>query len=333
MIDNVFLYLLVFGKGSFLFSLFIPIGTYLFWRISTVVVSKRVPKKLADNGVSVKSLLISSLITLILFLISINLATTGIVVLEGTEQTKQLSIASNNNYLMELDRKIFGTYLPLWLQSSTNQLKPIFDATSSFLIWIYLKLSAVLTITFIIIAVAKSKVAIQMYTAIIFCVFISFPFWYFFPSTSPVIGYLYPPDNTQIPDNISSALTDYNPNQTLQAFFQRRIAFDPSGPVTTIPSIHAAWATVLVYFGVIIWPPLAIIGTPYLFLNILASTFTLQHYVIDLIVGTMVGCIAIMISYRLHIERIKSVKNILDLVQEDKKEVIKQLKRMLNKIR
>ena len=325
MTDNILIYLLVFGKGSFLMFLLMPAGTYLVWRISTIAITKRIPKKLANNGVSVKRLIISTLITLFIFAISIKLSVAGIFILDNAEQTRQLDIISANNYLMEMDKKIFNLYPPFWLQSNANQLKPALDAVSAFLIWIYLKLSAILTFAFIAIIITRTKLALRMYTAIILCVLISLPFWYFYPATSPVIGYLYPPNNIQIPDSISSALADYHPNQALEEFFQRRLATSSSGPVTTIPSIHAAWATVLVYFGVIAWPPLIIIGAPYFILNILASTYTLQHYVVDLIAGTIVAGIAIAISYRLQVEKIKSVKDILDLIEEDKKEAKKWL--------
>ena len=235
------------------------------------------------------------------------------------------SIPSVNYFLMKIDQPIFNTSLPLWFQLSTNPYKPLFDKASVLLIYTYYSLSYLFGLTLLLLALVNARSCVKLIASFAVCAFISMPFWYLFPATSPVIAYLYPASETVIPRDITPVLNNYQPNEDLQNFFKLRTAANSNGPYTTIPSMHIAWVTVLVFYTAIAWRPLAIIGIPYFFLNTLSTVYTLQHYTADILAGLIVAVLAIVIIKRIKPEKVKSIAFILETVQDDTAFIKKKL--------
>lgn len=241
------------------------------------------------------------------------------------------AIPSVNHFLMKIDQPIFNTYLPFWFQLSTNPYKPLFDKMSELLIYTYHSLSYLFGLILLLLVFVNARFCVRLISSFALCTFISLPFWYIFPATSPVIAYLHPSSEIDIPSDISPVLNDYQPNEALQKFFEIRTESSPDGPYTTIPSMHIAWVTVLIFYAIAAWRPLAIIGIPYFFLNIISTVYTLQHYTADIVAGLIVAALAIAITKRIKPEKEKSIALIIAVIQEDTLPIKKRLRLLAQK--
>lgn len=67
-------------------------------------------------------------------------------------------------------------------------------------------------------------------------------------------------------------------------------------PISTFPSMHAAWGIIIAYAGMILWPPLGIILIPLALVNGVASVYILEHYAVDIFLGYAVALISIIIT-------------------------------------
>jgi membrane-associated phospholipid phosphatase len=240
----------------------------------------------------------------------------GAIIIESNPNAQEI-VPSTNNILMKIDQSFFHTYLPFWFQLSTNPAKPMFDKMSELLIYTYHSLGYLFGFTLLLLIIINGHSCVRLICSFAVCAFISMPFWYLFPATSPVIAYLHPPSEINIPSDISLVLSNYQPNEALQNFIDSRVRSNSTGPYTTIPSMHIAWVTVLVFYTITAWRPLAIVGIPYFFLNILSTVYTLQHYTADIVAGLIIAALATVITKRIKPEKEKSIAFILKIIHTD----------------
>ncbi|MBI4119883.1 MAG: phosphatase PAP2 family protein [Parcubacteria group bacterium] len=208
------------------------------------------------------------------------------------------SVASNGNLLMTLDKKLFGVYPAFWFQNITGPAKLVFDAAGPWFIAAYNALSLAVTAVFFITLARGNKKFHQFFASFLLAAAISLPFWHFWPALSPLDGYLVNQTKIAPPEDIQREIVRYKPNQSLQNFLNsvanvNRDEKNSFFAVTTMPSMHVAWATVALYFGIEVWPPLAMILVPYFILNFAASVYTMQHYAVDGLAGMAVALAAI----------------------------------------
>lgn len=233
------------------------------------------------------------------------------------------SLVYNNNYLMSLDKEIFGVYVPFSLQDVNNPLKPVFDFLSPWFINTYQGLSIVLGVVFIIALISSQKRFYQMFLAFILCGLLSLPFWYYYPSLTPKEAYWASSSFQELtPLNSKEILIQYQPTDSLLKFLGPQNIDNGSVninsyTITTIPSMHVAWATIALFFAVeISWWLLLILG-PYFILNFLATMFTLQHYAVDALVGVFVAIIAILVAKLIIKSKKQNELNISAFIQND----------------
>ena len=324
-------YMLGFGQGIFLLPFLMLFFFYMFWKISFYY-AKTLALKEEKTAKTANRLFMASFRVTMILLVMLCAIGAGAIVIQNNPNALE-SIPSANHFLMKIDQPIFHTYLPFWFQLSSNPYKSLFDKMPGLLIFTYRSLSYFFGLALILLTLINPRFCVQLIASFAVCAFISLPIWYVFPATSPVIAYLYPPSEISIPGDISSMLNDYQPNETLQNFFKNRTESNPDGPYTTIPSMHIAWVTVLIFYAIVAWRPLAIIGIPYFFLNILSTVYTLQHYTADIVAGLVVAALAIAITKRLKPEKEKSIAVILEVIQADILFMKKKLKLLAQIIR
>jgi membrane-associated phospholipid phosphatase len=146
------------------------------------------------------------------------------------------------------------------------------------------------------------------------------PIWYAFPATTPRDAFWLNRNTATYGEDIEIALNDYQPNKQLNSFLNREGLItipDDTIPITSMPSMHIAWSTVVLYFSWIIGWPLLIFIIPYYILNFAATMFTLQHYAVDTIGGLLVAIIAILISKIIYPIKPVSKPTLTTIIQKD----------------
>ncbi|MFH1111782.1 MAG: phosphatase PAP2 family protein [Patescibacteria group bacterium] len=314
----------------FLFVFLILIFLYFTWKalmlLSEWLISGNEHKK-SDLKILAKGVLYFTLffvISFIIFSASINWV---------NQQADLNIIPVNNQYLMELDKILFGSYVPFWFQDINNPYKTFFDFISPLLTFTYRLITAVIALLFIIVLAKNQTRFYQFFLAFVLCLIISLPLWYAIPALTPNYAYYQNILNNPISTPIKKALSTYKPNDNLHEFLLRKInttyiASKNSVLITTLPSMHVAWATVALYFAIQISWWLAIFMIPYYLLNFIATIFTLQHYAVDSLVGIIIGILAIILA-KLIIRKKDSASalpTISTLIQEDLKSLIKFLR-------
>lgn len=320
-----------FGQGIFLLPFLALFFGYMCWKLSIYYYESLLLKK--DQSAQTAYRFTAAFIRVTVIMLIMFSAIGGSAIAVQYNPRALAIIPSANHFLMKIDQPIFNTYLPFWFQLSTNPYKPLFDKMSVLLIYSYHSLSYLFGLALLLLALINGRFCARLISSFAVCAFIGLPFWYFFPATSPIIGYLHPPSEINIPDEISLVLNDYQPNETLQKFIDNRVESNSDGPYTTIPSMHIAWVTVLIFYVIVAWHPLAIIGIPYFFLNIISTVYTLQHYTADIVAGLIVAALAIAITKRIKPEREKSIALIIEVIQADTLFAKKKLRLLAQNIR
>ena len=202
---------------------------------------------------------------------------------------------------LQIDNMVFGAYIPFWLQSSSNSLKPLFDNLSFLIITVYRSLPFLLGILFSLLFVFKPYYFYKAFISFFVMFLIGLPLWFFFPAVSPLDAYIDNVLNVPPPLYLQTTLSEYHPNANVKSYLVSVTALsEESGnqffAITTMPSMHVAWSLLILVFGVILWRPLVILLIPYFLLNALATVYLLQHYSVDIPTGIVVGIVSILIA-------------------------------------
>ena len=309
------------GFGLVLLMFLAVIGIYLVWRIGGQFLINYCLEKnknaLWRIRAQSKAIIIGLLILITASLI--NVACLNIVMSPDIDPKV---ISANNNILMEYDHKLYGVYPTLWMQSEENPFKPMIDATVPFFIFIYNSLSFVLSFTLILLFFFRTRLCLELILAFCLCSLVSMPFWYIFPSISPVIAYWEPILLQDIPVSIRTALDSYVPSDHLSDYLQGRFDFKNSIKsttliVTTIPSMHIAWSFLYMYYLIAYSRVLSIVAVPLFVFSSISTVITLQHYAVDTPAGILAALIAIYLA-KLIVDRIEvSFDPIKVMVEED----------------
>lgn len=271
---------------------------YLTWRLFTGLFGWIIWKDINNlNALKILSEFIA--LFLVIFILSLFIIISSINWVNI--QADPLLLAYNNQKLMDWDFKLFGNYVPFWLQSSANSFKPIIDSLTPIIIATYKNLTAILSLTLLIALAYYYKHFYRLLLAVVLTVMISVPLWLYLPALTPHEAFF---DNTlkiSIPTAIQTSLTLYEPNKDLKKYFTYIDYIKQENPaanqvVTTIPSLHIALGTLITYFAISAWPILAVLFIPYFIFNVASTMLTLQHYAVDALAGVMVAILAILIS-------------------------------------
>ena len=315
-----FLYYAKFGGAKFILGFLAVLACYFFWKSALLLYERWSGEK--KNSWSDILFPLRSLIY-ICFIVLAPIAAFGLAVEQlTTGGLLPAEVAAVSYRLFKLDGAIFSRAIPFWFQESGSIQKPIFDFLAPLIINAYFYLSLVIPIFFIIFLLRDGKIFSRFLTTFFICMILSVPFWYAWPALSPHDAYFDNALKMPRPAAVEEALASYEPNSSLISFFGKiRILPEHAErrflPITTFPSMHIAWATAILYFGLRLGRSFAFFLIPYYALNFIGSFYTLQHYVVDGIAGIAVGILAIAIASRFIRESPQEIERIRTLLLDD----------------
>jgi len=246
----------------------------------------------------------------LIFLISIIFFTLAGIILDYVASNASAErISFFDNFFMQIDKTVFGVYLPFWFQDLNNHHKPVFDFFGLFIVKIYEILAFFLGILFVLLLLFKPNYFCKLSLSFGLTLLISPPLWFLFPAVSPLDAYINNVISTPIPTEIQATVSLYRPNKFVESFLEsvkgidndiNKDAKEGDGErffaITTMPSMHIAWSLLILYFGIILWRPAAVFLIPYFLVNALSTVYLLQHYTIDIFGGLIVGVISIWLA-------------------------------------
>ena len=239
-------------------------------------------------------------------------------------------VARNNDALLRLDRLLFRVYVPFWFENENNPLNQVFRSLAGILVTTYASLPFVLAVSLVAALMKDGEIfsrAVAMYFGIII---VSMLGWYFLPATSPFDAYLdgVPPPVPR--EEVTRYLASYRASEAVVTFTNRlrqiRSQLGPRLWVTTIPSMHIAWAVVVTYTAMTLSRWLLLVALPYFLLNLISTMSGLQHYAVDVVAGLAVGFAAILVINRLPPFRITLVNRLGESMRRDTLDFLRLMK-------
>jgi membrane-associated phospholipid phosphatase len=209
--------------------------------------------------------------------------------------SKAEMIAASELY-MNIDRAFFGVDPQLWIQQ-WSAYQPI----DLLLIESYRLLPKCMALVLLGLILTKKESFRRLLVTIYLAPFIAAPLWYVLPAVTPNEMYR---NNMFSVHEIKATQQQYQqaPMSIKLKDYLATLEESVENPkqehplVTTNPSMHVCWGVLLCYFAFILWRPLGFIFVPWLVLNILATLYTLQHYVIDLPFGILFAIITLILT-------------------------------------
>ncbi len=201
--------------------------------------------------------------------------------------------------LMALDRKIFGVYPPLYLNTIIRS--PLFVHWS---MQAYLKLVTLLSVLLLLLPLVNVRLFRTFVLSYFLAFMTGFPLWYSMPALEPNTMYRANILRQEIAPEIQESILQADFPPLMQSYLSRFDAMwiDPKLEwlaVTNFPSMHAAWGVIIAWVLIEAWAPLIIIAIPWLSLNLLGTVLSLQHYAVDTVLGALIGLLAILAAKKL----------------------------------
>lgn len=227
-----------------------------------------------------------------------------------------------NDYFIQMDKNIFGKYISFWMQDMHNPAKPFLDFLSPVIINTYRVIDILIGSIFLLFFFKNGKSLYKLAVSFALTLVISIPLWATFPALSPFDAYYINTMNVEAPKGVQTAMSTYRPNENLASVFDAVGKLDKKYTnfyaITTMPSMHIGWSVLIVYFGIVFWPPLAIFLIPYFLVNAVSTLYILQHYAIDLPAGFAVGVISIWLAHKISERGVpRLIMELTTNVQED----------------
>ena len=196
------------------------------------------------------------------------------------------------------DKLIFKINPGIWL---INHFSGTF--IENILLWVYINIFNVLSLIFLISFFFNKESFRKLMMSFFICWAIALPLWFFFPAISPAPMFRFNDLNMASQADYKT-FNGFTPSINLKENLEFEnevhiIDTNPNNiilPISTFPSMHAAWGVVIAYAGMILWPPLGIILIPIAIVNGVASVYILEHYAVDIILGFIVALISIVIT-------------------------------------
>ena len=212
-------------------------------------------------------------------------------------------------WLMELDKSITGFYP--FLYSYDN---PFSKSMALLLILPYALLGAAMGFSWIIFYIDRRKKILSRYIlAMSIAPMISLPVWFFFPANSPhFLNNIYNPeylDGTYYDQKTDFSIKEIVNNHLADQRvldFNNRAGVGQTGvaPISTAPSMHVAWAIIIVYYLFKFRRKTIYFTLPWAIFSSLGAVYLGQHYFIDVLVSLPVAFIAIgLTGYLFKIEK------------------------------
>ncbi len=206
-----------------------------------------------------------------------------------------LTVVKSTFDLMSYDHRLFGSFVPFTIHILGRI--PYFDQLA---IFFYSSLVYVMPVVLLVFFLFNKKL-FRVYIMSFFLVFmIALPFWKIVPAISPIAMYRFNLFDLPIPTYIVSEMDRYpvSPYLVKHSADIERSFIDSSNnmiAVSTFPSMHAAWATITVFFAIELFWPLGLVLIPWCIMNIIGAVYSEQHFGVDVIFGIILAFIVIFI--------------------------------------
>lgn len=324
---------LQFAVGGFLSLFYALCAMYFAWKFSIYLAEAFIDYQ-PQSLQKCKKLLIAIVRIFIVMFVLFGIVSNGVAYINSRSMEPEY-IMSVNHALMQADQVLFGVYPPLWLQDQHNVLKPLFDAAAPFIVGIYMNLAVFMSAAFLLLLMFRQHLFLEMFAVMVLCVVLGMPFWYLFPSLSPIEAFFIPLFDLQIAENIQNALATYDPN----SYVLERIMDDADFVhsiqsshmlVTTMPSMHAAWFAMSMYFVVLVWRPFVWAAVPLFFVNAISTLYIMQHYAVDQIAGLLIVVVAIIIARKMKLQPDRHLAFIYEVIREDVEELEKEVRALFD---
>jgi membrane-associated phospholipid phosphatase len=194
---------------------------------------------------------------------------------------------------MDWDWKLFGVYPPFWIHKFQN-----IPGLEPFLIWSYRNLNIIASAAFVLLLL-NTKFLKRFILTIYVATMMSFPIWVSVPAISPIGMYVNNNLKASVPKDIATYIKSY-PVTVRLAVDSTIIDATFTGlgryPISTFPSMHAAWAFIIGCFVFKLRPPAIIVFLPFLIGTTLGAVYVAQHYSVDIMAGFLIAALAMLIT-------------------------------------
>lgn len=191
-----------------------------------------------------------------------------------------------NDVFMNIDEELIGSYPFISLHAFSV---PGLEALIPKLVIVsFLGLGFVMGVTgFLLYVFSEKRWLYSGYVVSILMVLaFSMPLWFFFPAVSPQNAYIDNVYETRVPPDIAGDIETLKEDPALSSFFERvRALQEARPPISTMPSMHVAWALITIYFLLRLSPRTSFVSLPWFFFSSLGTVYLAQHYFIDVVVA------------------------------------------------
>ena len=204
-------------------------------------------------------------------------------------------VAWANNLMMRADRMVFGTFVPFEMHE-----QDLFAGLSTLTLFCYFNMIVAFSLVLIALFIFRVDRFREYILVFVAAMFLGIPGWAAFPATTPGEAYrtnkLHLPTAADIEFEIADPVVHLNYNVVNALDRIERYQSTPATGryfITSFPSMHVAWGVIIVWFGVELYAPSAILLLPWGLFNAIGAIYSLQHYAVDALAGFVVGIIAI----------------------------------------
>jgi membrane-associated phospholipid phosphatase len=212
---------------------------------------------------------------------------------------QRLNARTINIKLIEIDKALFfGNYPFIWFQEAGN----LFRNFDKIIVYSFSSLAVCLSLGIIAVMIFGNRKVFSRYLLSIFIVsMLAMMLWFIFPSNSPNNAFISNKNNREkISADLREKIDLYKPlHDTKKYLSDISKEQKDNPPITTMPSMHIAYALILVYMiwslnkkagiALAIWAFFSSVGTVYL----------AQHYFLDVLVSIPLTIISIKLSRKL----------------------------------
>lgn len=208
-----------------------------------------------------------------------------------------------SNALSEWEYRIFGAYPHFAIIHFFAQ----FPSLDFFIVNGYNGLFICVSFTFLLTFATSTEAFRKFVLAFFLNYWIAFPIWFALPLVAPFELHLDNVFHETQSEAVVAAVAGYNatPLQPTSVEYRGKLEkmwIDPKGEwlaVSSLPSMHAAWATITIATLFSIDVLLGLAFLPAFLLCMIGTVYTLNHYVTDIGVGCIVGIFAMLVARRL----------------------------------
>lgn len=285
------------GGGAHFFAFFVIFFMFIAWRVGVHAISAALDGDKKKNAYAIQLAISSATVISVFFFVMFLL---GVVIHVVDHLPTAEHVAHANTTLYYADHEFLGILAPLSLHTGSG-FGSALEALRVPMFHAYTTLGIIMAITALLFLTIRPKEFLQMGAAFAIATSLSAPFWIMFPAISPLEGFVDDKIGMTMPEEVSRDLSLISWDEKMDELLSPMRIFWKSGEngfyaITSFPSMHIAWATILLFYGAMFSRLFFLILIPHFILNALSTVYFLQHYAVDIPLGIAIGLLAALIS-------------------------------------